>query len=177
MQPMAMSDIRMPDGDTYILVIDTDAYSGNFERELGGYVAGAFDGRGHGQKEAANFKSAVVLAGSITKKLREVNHLEYGDLTVTIRATPGRRNNGTGQCFDEDSKRLPKRSYPAYESVAIFLREPLTEEELDVVKRRAHEYAADPQTVTGRFGNKPFKILDVYQVKHTQVTTAQEERI
>lgn len=229
-------DITMPEGETTILVIDTNAYSGNFEREMGGYVAGAYDDREHGGKEAELFAEEVPCAQDIKRKLRYVKHAEYGDVLVTIRATPGRLNNGAGYNYDEgadarDAKDRAKKAmaefeaptiarceerlanedfepdrpgawtieacertiadalasieqaggfvgYPAYESLAIFMSEPLTDTELEIVKQRAHKYASSPKTFTGSvLGSKPFKIIDVYQVKHKLVQSTQESRL
>jgi len=93
-------DVTIPSG-TYILVIDTTAYAGNFERELCGFITGHYDyERGHGDHEAAIFKNEEPQS-QIASKITEVPHAEYGMVSNTIRATPGRLNNGMGFHYNE----------------------------------------------------------------------------
>lgn len=227
-------DVSMPSGTTYILVIDTTAYAGNFERELCGFVTGHYDyERYHGDKEAAIFKSEEP-GSTIADKITEVRHNEYDMVSNTIRATPGRLNNGMGWCYDADNiadvatARLKSRQsmeqyqapiiaaaqariddnnfedpskpgawtkeaclhtiesaragieraatfvgFPAFESVAIFFSEPLTDAELDLVKTRAARFAANPKAFN-EFGSEPFEIRDIYMVRHT---SGEEERV
>lgn len=203
--------------DTYILVIDTDAYSGNFERQLAGYVTGVYDyERGHGEEEAAAAKQAnPVITDSLAEKSMAVRHNEYGYVTNTIRSTPGRFNNGMGFHYDAGQENEARAksiqsmkdykapeiakceqrirdnnfegswtkeacertiqsakdaiaragknvSYPAYESVAMFFSEPLSDDEMVFVKQRAHEYAAAPM---GKWATPPFTVRDIYMVK------------
>lgn len=161
-------DVTFSPGIIYVLVIDTNAYSGNFERQLCGYATGIFDyERGHGRQEAeAAMADAPETVKGIRKKAVAVQHFEYGMVFNTIRATPGRINNGTGQCRDA----LPnEQGWPAYESVAIFFNKLLTKAEMDYVRRRAEEYAAKPGEHV-----KPFCIKDMYLVE--VVTTVEERR-
>jgi len=94
-------DVKLPTGTTYILVIDTDSYAGNFERQLAGYVTGICDlDRGHGDREAAEAQAAApAMVDALRAKSRAVEHTDYGMVTNTIRATPGRLNNGMGFNF------------------------------------------------------------------------------
>ena len=226
-------DVLLPQGTIYILVIDTDSYAGNFERELAGYTTGIFDyQRAHGEKEAEGAKKAnPMLTEALEEKSLPVQHEEYEEVTNTIRATPGRANNGMGWAYDAsdleaealarqkaiDSMRAYHASqiarceqrladedfepekpgawtkeacertiesahasiaragqfvgWPAYESVAMFFSEPLSEEEMEFVKQRAYEYAASPSGMMV----KPFQILDIYMLKVTSGTD--EERL
>lgn len=97
-------DVSLPTGTTYILVIDTDRYAGNFERELAGYVTGVCDlERCHGERQADEAKEAAPdMVKGLQAKSRAVRHQEYGMVTNTIRATPGRLNNGLGFNFPAD---------------------------------------------------------------------------
>lgn len=94
-------DVTLPTGTTYILVVDTDSYAGNFERELAGYATGVCDrDRGHGDREAEDTATAHPdMVGALMTKSLPVRHDEYGMVTNTIRATPGRLNNGFGFAF------------------------------------------------------------------------------
>jgi hypothetical protein len=97
-------DVTLPNGTTYILVVDTDSYAGNFERELAGYATGIHDReRGHGDREAADAqRTAPDMVAALKAKSRAVRHDEYGMVTNTIRATPGRLNNGMGFHYAAD---------------------------------------------------------------------------
>lgn len=91
-------DVDLPDSTIYILVIDTDRYSGNFERQLAGYATGVCDEeRHHGLEQAreAEAEHPDMIRGLQAKSIA-VKHHEYGMVTNTIRATPGRLNNGSG---------------------------------------------------------------------------------
>lgn len=165
------SDVKFPVGTTYIVVFDTDAYSGNFERELGGYACGAYNGLypgdNHGWDEKVEFeKDCPELAASLSKKLVSLHHIEYGPVQTSIRSTPVRRNDGHGKCYDSEGA----EGYPAYESVAVFFKRPPTPEEMKAIRVRAHEFS---QTFTKyRSG---FSIKDIYLV--TRVVSVSEERL
>jgi hypothetical protein len=228
---MKMNDITLPEGTTYILVIDTDAYAGNFEREICGYTTGVFDEeRGHGGTQSEDAREVnPELTASIMAKSTKCEHYEYGQVSNTIRATPGRLNNGSGFHYDADDeaaaadakersrksaveyqaphiaqyeRRIREEDYtngwdkeacersiasardfidragqfinwPAYESVAMFFKEPLTDAEMAFVRRRAEEFSRIP----GRFSKQTFSILDVYQVKATSEMELTETRL
>jgi hypothetical protein len=125
---MEMMDIRLPRGTTYILVIDTDAYAGNFERQIAGYTTGVFDEeRGHGDSEARLAKEEYPeITRSLIAKSTTVSHEEYGQVSNTIRATPGRLNNGMGFGYNADdaqasadAKARAKKSAEEYQAPHI----------------------------------------------------------
>lgn len=127
-------DLQFRPGTTHAVVIDTNQYSGNFERELGAAATGVYDTeRYHGEKEAAAFQQRAAeegwqdVAERLQRKSHSVIHEEYGPIRVTIWSTPDRHNDGYGGHADGAPG---PGTYPAYESVAIFFREPLTEEEI-----------------------------------------------
>lgn len=163
---MQMSDISLRPGDNFILVIDTDSYSGNFEREICGYATGIVDEeRYHGTDQAnAAMRDHPEMVKGIVAKQSWRTHAEYGQVSNTIRATPGRLNDGMGNHFDAETG---QKGHPAYESVAIFLRSPLTREELEFVTARAHEFS---QTTTF-LRRETFRVLDVYQVNAVVTVT------
>lgn len=161
-------DIKLAAGTTYVVCIDTDSYSGNFERQMAAFAAGAFDeDRYHGEDQLAEFEEAAEndpMLAAIKDKVVCVTHEEYGEVTNTIWPTPGRINNGMGGHADD----VGQEGYPAYESVAIFFDEALTNEELDVIKARATEYGINGL----KFGRKVDLIvvtgirLLTYEVEH-----------
>jgi hypothetical protein len=159
-------EIRFSSGKNYMLLIHTDKYSGNFEREMAGYVIGAHDeDRGHGFAEAEQFKNDGEndpRFEAMTEKIGTQTHAEYGDVSNTIWPTPGWLNNGCGHMLTvaEFEATYPgQKGCAAYQSVAIFLSEPLTAEELEIVAIRAKEFGEanyddyrnkpDPITVSG----------------------------
>lgn len=91
----------LPKGPTYILVVDTDSYAGNFERQLAGFATGICDiERGHGEEEAEQAeRDAPEMIAALKAKSLPVRHKQYGKVTNTIRATPGRLNNGAIRIF------------------------------------------------------------------------------
>lgn len=158
------NEIIFRPGVNYVLVIDTDTYAGNIERELAAYAVGVHDrDRGHGSSELEIFEedaeSDPVLQGLIGIQVMQ-KHEEYDEVSNTIWPTPGRLNNGVGVHFDDDGKSL---GYPAYESVAMFTSRLLTEIELAAVTKRAVEFGND---YTEDFTHKPrpFKIRNVRQL-------------
>lgn len=174
-QPMKYQpgmNVHMDEGAHWILVIDTDAFAGNFEHELAAYVTGFTYETPRGKDFARDARNAdPMLAHRVSEKCTIVQDLEFGEVIVAIRATPGRVNDGMGNTMDSDSgvKRL-KTMWPAYESIAIFLSEPLDSEEMAFVKDRAGRFLTDAELTC-----KPTQIRDVYLVKHT-IPPACEER-
>lgn len=161
------------------LVIDTDAYSGNFERQLASFCTGEA-GETHGREEAAEFRDLWAefrdpgsnpfpsLVGRFANDhgSEEVGH---------IWPTPGRVNDGMGTHmdraeFDALPDRASRHAWPCYESVAIMLADRPDRETLDLVRKRAETYAARG----AGFGRvrQPFRILGLRLV--TRVTTVEE---
>lgn len=94
-----------------ILAIDTNAYSGNFERNLIGYAMGQYDEeRYHGAEEVEEFADWAAEAGLDPQMFESVvtthRHDEYGHITATILPTPGRLNNGMGFHYDAGDNAL-----------------------------------------------------------------------
>lgn len=161
------TDILFPRGKTYVLVIDTDKYSGNFEREMAGWVAGAYDeDRGHGDREYREFKEQTSedgeneIAERVELAVTSVKHNEYDYVQNGIWPTPNRLNNGSGSCRDAEPD---ETGWPAYESVAIFFNRKLTKDEMEFVRKRAQRFSEE---WVPRFGNRETpKILDVYMLE------------
>jgi hypothetical protein len=85
----------------FLFVVDTDSYSGNFERELVGYMTGADNGT-HGEEEADEFKKDFPKEA---KKIQAIILSTFGDgypKVAHIYPTPGRFNHGMGEFFNDD---------------------------------------------------------------------------
>jgi hypothetical protein len=98
---MSVDSPRCP----YILVVDTDKYAGNFERELTGFCVGVHDGT-HGDREAADFGEWLEEQDK-TSGWEAISTTEPEDngwpRVCTIWPTPGRLNNGMGYHYDANA--------------------------------------------------------------------------
>jgi hypothetical protein len=121
----------------YVFVVDTDHYAGNFERPMVAYMTGAVGECEVGQEEADLFEENGLFLELTDKTSHELD--DHGCARpASIWTTPGRYNNGNGKHFDGNPTGAGK--YPAYESVAAFFSERPTDEEIEFMKQRAHEY-------------------------------------
>lgn len=120
---------------SYLLVIDTDQYAGNFERQLTGFCTGQHDGT-HGDLEAKDFDDYVEDAdldnGWEHKIITNPDDNGY-DRVCSIFPTPGRFNNGMGHHYSEGDPLGPIQT-ALYESNKSYY-EPLIRE----MKRRLEE--------------------------------------
>lgn len=157
-------DLTFPAGTTYVVIIDTDSYAGNFERQMTAYAAGAFDeDRYHGNNEFDEFDEDAEndpRLVAIQEKLITVTHRDYGEVSNTIWSTPGRVNNGMGVSSDAADDAI---GFPSYESAAFFTDEPLTQEELDLVLKRASKYGDERVTWNNQLD--PVKVLGIRQIE------------
>jgi len=123
-------------------IIDTNSYSGNFEREMTAYVTGAVGDCEVGYQYAEEFKEEEPDSdiGSIIYQKSNENGIYR---PCEIATTPGRVNNGTGVHMDADADEVKnlKQTWPAYESVEIFFSEDPSPH-IDMMKERAVEFAS-----------------------------------
>ena len=128
------------------LVIDTDAYSGNFERELLVAATGVMPEYPNEitEKVARAWEGAGVvydtLVGWLTHNTDDETHADR----CMIYPTPGWGNDGYGVHYRVTEDR--PAAFPAYQSVKIPLDRPPSREELADIQRRALAFAADPRT-------------------------------
>lgn len=125
----------------YLVVIDTNQYSGNFERELTGYVTGVYGECEVGKKEAEIFEEEVE-DEALAEELGNIIESRRDDRgcyrPCAIATTPYRRNNGAGVHYSVDSDDAD--GYHAYESVEIYFREEPTKEMLQLIIERAKAF-------------------------------------
>ena len=125
------------DETEYLFVIDTDQYTGNFERELCAYITGQVGECGVGQ----------IIVDKIEKDL-ELDYVKYIHThillkpdehgcarPVSIYPTPGWINDGMGNCRQSNED-----GWPAYMSVAIFFVDEIPDNISAVMQARAHEF-------------------------------------
>lgn len=88
-----------------MLIVDTDIYSGNFERQMTGFCTGVDDGT-HGHLEGDDFRRWCAERGISTSwsriSMTNPDDSDY-DRVATIWPTPGRANNGMGYHYDVGS--------------------------------------------------------------------------
>lgn len=137
----------------YLLIIDTDQYSGNFERELTGFCTGQHNCT-HGEREAEDFDDYIEdndIENGWEHKVISNTDGEGHSGVCSIWPTPGRLNNGTGQHYDAAPG---ETGWPAYESVVIFLNQPPTAEDMKLFRDRLEDFASDQMRHGRRTGEK-----------------------
>lgn len=152
---------------TYIFVVDTDAYAGNFEREMTAFVTGVIGDCGRGQEEADLFAKAVSeeVQDSFQNLMAQVPDDHGCCRPTSIYETPGFLNDGLGGHYREgeaDSpeviaryrkemkKQLPDRkaekakpgNYPAYQSVAMFMNDRPDEKQVAFLISRVEAFCS-----------------------------------
>ena len=138
------------DDDKLFFVIDTDKYSGNFERQLCAYMTGELDESDVGQEYACTYRAEMGLKEEPTESDDEKDLLfdlvgfcngdEGFQFRATICPTPGYSNNGSGEHTKLEPGEMMK--WPAYQSVAIVLSEEPSPEQITLLKNRAEAFAA-----------------------------------
>ena len=157
----------------YVLVVDTDSYAGNFERELTAYCTGQIGECEKGSRQAQDFRDFMPWLDNPFDDIVTQRGDDRGTMRPTaIYPTPGRTNNGTGQHSDVTPDNPYK--YPAFESVAIFFSEKPTKLMIDIIKDRATEFAEN-RVVIGK--PAPVKVLGFRLITEHTVYHKEEEVI
>lgn len=127
----------------YTFVVDTTAYSGNFERAMTAYIMGVVGECGAGEEFAELFNQDVT-DKSISDAVEQRNI--GNDYSVfrpcTIEPTPRYVNDGMGKQVRSDSEEASqfRHYYLAYQSVAIFFSEDPTQY-TSFIMERARSFA------------------------------------
>lgn len=119
----------------WIFLIDTNKYSGNFERPMCAYVCGHI-----GDCEVGEEEMKIYLK---EKKTPLANVLQKPDehgcyRPCAIWPTPGWSNDGMGG--HKKLKKGESMGFPAYQSVAIFFEQKPTANQLKILMERAHAF-------------------------------------
>lgn len=131
----------MVNNTEYSVIIDTNEYSGNFERELTAYTTGHHTEYA-GEEEAKDYQNFVDANPEFSELFQSNIRFEYdegGGNYCCIYPTPGRVNDGKGNHYDEIDY-TGEHKYPAYESVEIFFYWEPTPIEMRIIEDRAIEY-------------------------------------
>jgi hypothetical protein len=143
----------------YVFVIDTDSYAGNFERWMCGYITGEYMDHNHGNEEAKIYrqKESYDFANSVQL---------ICETPVTIWPTEGWYNDGNGNEYKEGEGPSCETKHPVYRSVAIFFNEEPTEEEIQIMQRRAKEFLTYAASGKGIFKfDKPIINITGFRVQ------------
>ena len=163
--------------ELYIFVAHTNLYSGNFERQMCAYATGQIGECGVGDDQAEYFVEEV--GEEIQEQFYHIMSQESDDRgcqrPCAIWPTPGRFNDGMGKHFnvaDFDEKNTWQgKQWPAYESVAMFFDTRPTPEQIDLMKNRCLDFAANSLHYRG-YGEKPeLKIIGFQLLLRTTKTT------
>ena len=151
----------------FALVIDTDSYAGNFEREMCAWITG-FEGEHYPGGieyivETAN-EQLGEKSGELIDLLDAVNHDQYGQMEVIMTYTPG-------TC--------------EYNSVAIMLNDRPSDELLALMAERARTFPEASVEKDRRWWTsigllrdmKPINILGIRLESYTTVVTKTEEEL
>lgn len=108
----------------HFLIVDTENYAGNFERELVAYATGCYGDCGVGDGEAEDARAKMKHYAWWEQHMVMQEDDEHGaDMMrpVSLHPTPDWVNNGRGWCARADSVEAEnfERTYPAYLSVKM----------------------------------------------------------
>ncbi len=127
--------------DYYVFIIDTDSYSGNFERAMCGYLTGI---QNESTSRTDKYVEAYKEEMGIVETYEHNEHIlfmpgEFGESPVEPFPTPGFFNDGHGTHYPENTE-YDGDKYPAYQSVGIFMDRKPTNEEIEILKERANKF-------------------------------------
>jgi hypothetical protein len=155
----------------WLFVVDTDSFSGNFEREMCAYLTGMWDNDTHGGKQSAIAKKELPSAmiayfeNHVSYHHEEVDDGSH-DVCQIIYPTPGWWNNGMGK-HTQGKPPKGKTVYPAYQSVAIFFNEKPPDSVLKFLVDRAKEYCKNRLDICDR--RAPIKFISVRLIENDQI--------
>ena len=113
----------------YEFIVDTDSYSGNFERELCAYITGHWDNESHGNHQAEIFKEEV---GDHDPFEDYITYAPTCDDDMPILAP---------ECLEITPKKYGAAG--SYNSVGIFFHKMPPPELIQLMKDRAYKFAKE----------------------------------
>jgi len=163
--------------ESWRFVVDTDTYSGNFERPMCAYMTGKIGDCEVGSAAAEVFHEEV--SGDPFES-RIIQNCEDGCYRpVQTWPTPGWFNNGLGKHYREEEYHSQNR-WPAHQSILIEFDSPLTQEEIELLCSRAKRFAeiwndGDPERFCEKFESKDNINVTQCRVIHSYVV--EEEKV
>ena len=136
----------------YIFVIDTEEYSGNFERDMCAYMTGCVGDCGVGEKFAKLFEleTGMECLDGVIDQIDDEDDAACRR-PCSIWPTPGWVNNGRGADMKVEDSRHLRRTWPAYLSVAIFFEKKPNKKTLGLLMERARNFLTldgEPKQIT-----------------------------
>ena len=129
----------------HLLIVDTENYSGNFERELVAYATGCYGDCSVGETEAEDAREEMAHYAWWEQHMVMQEDEEYGAEMMrpaSIYPTPGWVNNGRGWCAPADSPEAQDFEHrcPAYLSVKMVVDELPPQEVWDEFQERVIDF-------------------------------------
>jgi hypothetical protein len=159
--------VEIHEGERWAFIIDTDSYAGNFERELAAYCTGATAQCNHGDGEAELFDRDFNCAGGWPDEQKSpfyegVDHRpdDHGNFRpVSIYQRRGLKGSD-------------------YHSLVIFFYKKPTDEQIRILKERAHKFVNERwgQTKLTRLYDEDAPKIKGFGLVH-EVTTVKEEPV
>lgn len=138
----------------YGFIIDTDQYSGNFEREMCAYLTGCVGGCDVG-KEYVNLRPEPMDFDDLLRWEPDDNGCFR---PCEIWETPGFWNDGNGKHYKTGEGPEKKIKHPAYQSVIIYFQDRPTLAAIHYLKERAYEFSDVRRKKNSAFSYKTEKI-------------------
>lgn len=137
-----VNPVKQGQPDHYLFVIDTNIYTGNFEREMCAYITGQIGECDVGEENAELAKQEIPELVAQLEDLVELVTDEHGCARpVSIFPNPRYGNDGDGNHTLLTDDNREQFSWPAYYSVAIFFHSIPDSGLLDIMKERARNIA------------------------------------
>lgn len=129
----------------HVIYVDTEDYSGNFERELVAFATGCWHENDHSGIEQIAKNAHTDMAFGLWWQQNILEHVgteKECPAYANIAATPGWFNNGMGGHFKIGTPGVDigGRHYPAYQSVSLAVRETPPEDVWEEFQERVIEF-------------------------------------
>lgn len=146
----------------YTFVIDTDQYSGNFEREMTAYCTGVIGECEVGREYQQMFNED----SDINTRIEQRDDGEGCYRPTIIWTTPNMSNDGYGTIV-----KGTQFKYPAYCSVAIYFCQHPSPSDIEMIKRRAQQFVKLPDVEHDNITITGYRLIEeITVVKSTEIS-------
>ena len=155
---------------SYLFIIDTDTYTGNFEREICAYITGKIGECEVGKEQAELARQEIPdIVAKLEDLVESVSDEHGGHRPVLIFPNDRYGNDGNGNPALLTDKNRNQFPWPEYNSVVIYFHSIPNRRLLNTMKERAINFAKGKE-VLKRVGKRVkiegFRLLE----EHTQTT-------
>ncbi|MFA6462281.1 MAG: hypothetical protein WCV90_08520 [Candidatus Woesearchaeota archaeon] len=138
-----MRPVKPGEPEYYLLIIDTNTYAGNFERQMCAYVTGQIGECEVGEEQAELARKEIPEVVAQLENLIEQVSDEHGcHRPVSIFPNPRYGNDGHGNHALLSNENREKFPWPACNSVAIYFNSLPNPRLLEVMRERASDIAS-----------------------------------